>query len=492
MDASIACALSLTVTHPYYVSLGAGGFALLKQKGKIEAIDFREKAPQSMGPDFYVTKGLSSQTGGAAVGVPGFLAGLWSLHKKHGKLPWPRLVAPAIQLAKKGFPVSGDWSEITLKKKKNLNSTGQLIFFRKKTSYLPGDTFKYPQMVKALKLVQRSPLKSFYGGPLGRDVVHTTTKNKGVMTEEDLKNYQVRWLNPVSVSFRHHQIYSMPLPSSGGLILARALKLIEKQKLYKKPLYSVEELHLLGEIMARAFRPRNLMGDPDNFKGSIPNWLSEENLKKLNQTLSPAQVHYLNPLKESMETTHISLMNNKGDAVAMTITLNGFYGSGLVTEKYGIVLNNQMDDFTTLPGKANMYGVIQGRKNQVKGGRTPLSSMTPVIVEHKGKTILSLGGAGGPMIINGVLQTLYRYIANKLNIDQAIQAPRIHHQFIPRHLFVEEKRFSSDIIIQLKMKGHKIRYRDHIARVFGVALDRKNGWLSAGHETRRESFAGGY
>ena len=394
IDAATACALSLTVTHPYYVSLGAGGFALIKKKGKVWAIDFREKAPQNMKPDFYVTQGLSSQTGGAAVGVPGFLAGLWSLHKKHGKLSWPRLVTPALQLAKKGFPVSGNWSEITLKKKKNFNSTGQLVFLRKKTTYLPGDTFKYAKMVKALKLVQKSPLKSFYGGPLGRDVVSTVIKNKGVMTVEDLKSYQVRWLEPVTVSFRGHQVYSMPLPSSGGLILARALNLIEKQKLHEKPLYSVEELHLLGEILARAFRPRNLMGDPNNFEGSLPNWLSEENLKELNRTLSPTRVHHLNPLKEPMETTHISLMNNKGEAVAMTLTLNGFYGSGLVTEKYGIVLNNQMDDFTTLSGKANMYGVIQGRKNQVKGGRTPLSSMTPVIVEHKGKTILALVWGG--------------------------------------------------------------------------------------------------
>ena len=492
MDASIACALSLAVTHPYYVSLGSGGFALIKQKGKIETIDFREKAPQNMKPDFYVTKGLSSQTGGAAVGVPGFLAGLWSLHKKYGNLPWRRLVTPAIQLAKKGFPVSGNWSEITQQKKKNFNSKGKTLFFKKKAPYLPGDILKQPQMTKALKLVQRNPLKAFYRGPLGRDVVLTVTKNKGVMTKEDLKNYKVRWLEPVSVSFRGHQVHSMPLPSSGGIILARALKLMEKQKLHKKSLYSAEELHLLGEIMARAFRPRNLMGDPENFKAPIPNWLSEENLEELNQTLSSKQVRYLSPLKESLETTHISLMNNKGEAVAMTLTLNGFYGSGLVTEKYGIVLNNQMDDFTTLPGKANMYEVIQGQKNQVKGGRAPLSSMTPVIVEHRGKTVLSLGGAGGPMIINGVLQTLYRYIANNLNIDQAIQAPRIHHQFIPRNLFVEEKRFNPDVILQLKMKGHKIRHREHIARVFGVALDRKNGWLSAGREIRRESFAGGY
>lgn len=491
-DAATACALSLTVTHPYYVSLGSGGFALLKRKGQVEALDFREKAPKNMQPDFYVTKGISSQTGGAAVGVPGFLAGLWSLHKKYGKLPWPRLVAPALQLAKKGFPISGNWSEITRKEKKKFNSVGQLIFSRKKSSYLPGDTFKYPQMAKALKLVQKNPIKSFYKGPLGRDIVSTVAKNQGVMTEEDLKNYQVRWLKPVSISFRSYQIHSMPLPSSGGFILSRALKLIEKQKLHQKSLYSLEELHLLGEIMARAFRPRNLMGDPDNFESAIPDWLSEENLKELNRTLSLKRVYPLSPLKEPVETTHISLMDHKGEAVAMTLTLNGFYGSGLTTGKYGIVLNNQMDDFTTIPGKMNMYEMIQGRKNQVKGGRTPLSSMTPVIGERKGKTVLSLGGAGGPMIINGVLQTLYRYIVGGLDIEQAIQAPRIHHQFFPRNLFVEEKRFSPDIILQLKMKGHKIHYRQHIGRVFGVAVDRKNGWLSAGHDTRREGFSGGY
>ena len=325
-DASIACALGLTVTHPYYVSLGAGGFALLKRKGKVEAIDFREKAPKNMGADFYITQGLSSQTGGAAVGVPGLLAGLRNLHKKYGKLPWPRLVAPALRLAGKGFAVSGNWTEITRKEKKKFNSVGQIIFFRKKSSYLPGDTFKYPQMAKALKLVQKNPIKSFYGGPLGRDILSTVTKNKGVMTEEDLKDYQVRWLKPVSVSFRGYQIHSMPLPSSGGLILSRALKLIEKQKLHQKSLYSVEELHLLGEIMVRAFRPRNLMGDPDNFESTLPDWLSEENLKELNRTLSLKRVYPLNPLKEPVETTHISLMDHKGEAVAMTLTLNGFYG----------------------------------------------------------------------------------------------------------------------------------------------------------------------
>ena len=490
-DGAVASALSLAVTHPYYVSFGSGGFALLKSRGKTRALDFRERAPQNTGPDFYVTRGLSSRVGGAAVGVPGFLAGLWHIHKEYGKLPWHRLTAPALRLAQKGFSVSGDYVEITSKQKKKLNPSALAIFFKKKGAFRPGDILKQPRLALAFKRIRKNPLRAFYGGPLGRDVVSAVTKNKGVMTEADLKNYQVRWFEPVSVSFQGYQIYSMPLPSSGGLILSRALKLIEIKQLHEKALYSVEELHLLGEILARAFRPRNLMGDPENFSEGIPDWLSEGELNKLSRTISSKEARRLKPLKESGETTHISLMDHKGEAASVTLTLNGFYGSGLATEKYGIVLNNQMDDFTTVPGKANMYGMIQGRKNRVMGGRAPLSSMTPLIAERKGKTVLALGGAGGPMIISAVLQTLYRHIAGKLNIEQAIQAPRIHHQFLPRELFVEEKRFSPEIILQLKMKGHKIRYRKHIAQIFGVAVDQK-GRLSAGHETRREGFSGGH
>ena len=506
-DCAVAGALSLSVTHPYYVSFGSGGFALLKKDGQVEAIDFRERAPKNMKPDFYITQGLSSQTGGAAVGVPGFLAGLYSIHKSHGKLPWKRLTAPALQLARKGFPVSGDGAEMTLKWKKNFNPTGRRVFMKGDKVYLPGDILKQPLLAKALRRIQKNPVKAFYKGPLGRDVLKTVRENKGIMTENDLHSYRVRRLKPVSISFRGYQIHSMPLPSSGGIILSLSLKLIEKQKLRRQALYSGEELHLLGEIMARAFRVRSLMGDPDNFKDNpSPGWLSEKHINTLNQTLSLKTVRPLPPLtdwkeegdtskphsQKKGETTHISLMDHRGSAVAMTLTLNGPYGSGLVTEKYGIVLNNQMDDFTTLPGRPNMYKMLQGRKNQVRGGRAPLSSMTPVIAEQNGKTVLALGGAGGPMIINGVLQTLYRYTARGLNIEEAIQAPRIHHQFFPGKLFVEENRFGPETILQLKMKGHRIQYRTGIARVFGVAVDRKTGWLSAGRENRRESHTGGY
>ncbi len=490
IDIAVASALSLSVTHPYYVSLGCGGFALVKMNSSIKVLDFREMAPYEMKEDFYTKSKLSSQKGGSAVGVPGFLAGLEELHKKYGKLSWSRLVEPSIVLAQKGFFVSGDWADITHESKKAFNTSGKKIFFKNGKAYKPGDVFKQPKLVKALYLVKKNKSRDFYHGVLGRDVIAAVQNSKGVMSRKDLKKYKVRWLKPLSVRYRGYKVNSMPLPSSGGVILSRALKLIEKQKLYKKTLYSVEEFHLLGEIMARAFQPRFLMGDPDFISFKERDWLSKDKINNMNKTISSHKVKLLPKVKESGETTHISLIDRKGNAVAMTLTLNGYYGSGVVTKKYGIVLNNQMDDFTTLFNKSNLYGLVQGKNNKVEGGKRPLSSMTPVIVEKNGKTIMALGGAGGPKIITSVLQTLYRYLSHGLDIDQSIQSPRIHNQFLPRTLFIENKRMSPEVAFQLKQKGHKVEYRNYMGQVFGVALNRK-GVLSAGHESRKEGASGG-
>ena len=264
----------------------------------------------------------------------------------------------------------------------------------------------------------------------------------------------------------------------------------KKQKLYKKELYSLDELHLLAEIMARAFLPRTLMGDSDFAKVKEQDWLSDQNIDNINKTIFLKKSHRLPSPKESEETTHISLIDAQGNAVAMTLTLNGLYGSHVVSPKYGIVLNNQMDDFTTLPGKANMFGLVQGKNNAVRGGKRPLSSMTPTLVEKNKQTVMALGGAGGPSIINGVLQTLYRHLINKLDLEQAIAAPRLHHQFLPRKLFVESKKWNPSLIIELKLRGHKIQFKDHIASIFAVSRKQNNRLFSA-HETRREGASGG-
>lgn len=490
VDMAVGSALALAVTHPYYVSLACGGFALIKMDSSISALDFRETAPKKMSPDFFEKSALSSRKGGASVAVPGFVAGLLELHKKKGRLPWSKVIQPAIRLAEKGFPVSGDWVSFSKKSKNKFNSVGKKIFFKRGAFYEPNENFKQPRLSRALKLIQKQKGRAFYGGPIGKDIVSAVVKQKGVLTEEDLKQYRIRWLKPISISFRGYQIHSMPLPSSGGIILSRALKLMEMQKLYKKKLYSLDELHLMAEIMNRAFFPRALMGDPDFIKVGEGNWLSDKSLKNINKSIFLKKVRRLIPPKEPEETTHISLMDAKGNALAITLTLNGYYGSHVVSPKYGIVLNNQMDDFMTLSGKANMFGLIQGKSNSVEGGKRPLSSMTPTIVERRKKTVMVLGGAGGPTIINGVLQTLYRYLVNKLDLEQAILSPRLHHQFLPRNLFIEDKRFNPELIVELKMRGHKIKFKDYIAQVFAVALG-PEGLLLSAHENRREGASGG-
>ena len=490
VDMAVAGAFSLAVTHPYYSSLGSGGFALVKMDGRIEALDFREKAPYETNPQFFKKTGLSSIKGGAAVGTPGFVAGMKALHTKYGKLSWSSLFKPALDLAKKGFPVSGDFVENTGRFKKNFNPKSKQIFLKKGQLFRHGDILKQVGLYKALKLIQKKKTQPVYEGVIGKDMVESVRKEKGVLSLEDLKKYKVRWLKPIKVSFKKYEVFSMPLPSSGGIILSRALKLIERKKLGKKEIFSTDELHLLSEIMARAFRPRALMGDQDFSQMDKSLWLSSKHITDMEKTISVKKVRKLPPLKSTGETTHISFLDKKGNAVSMTLTLNGYFGSGVSTSSFGIVMNNQMDDFTTRIGQSNLYGLSTGERNKVEGGKSPLSSMTPVIVEKKGETVFVAGGAGGPTIITSVLQTLYRFLTQGLSLEQAISSPRLHHQFLPSKLFLENKRFSPELILALKMKGHQIKFRDYIAQVFAVGRD-DQGILYGAHETRREGASGG-
>ncbi|MCZ0932885.1 MAG: gamma-glutamyltransferase, partial [Oligoflexia bacterium] len=336
VDMAVGTAFALAVTHPYYVSLGSGGFALVKMKSEVTALDFRETAPNELSADFFEKSNLSSRKGGASVGVPGFVAGMWELNKKYGRLSWPQVIAPAILLAEKGFPVSGDWVEITQRSKNKFNSVGKKIFFKKGKSYQANEIFKQTALAKALKLIQKRKTDIFYKGDIGKDMVSAVVKEKGVLSLEDLKNYKIRWLKPVSFSFRGYKVHSMPLPSSGGLILARALKLAERKQLYKKGVYSFDEIHLLAEIMSRAFLPRLLMGDPSFSNFNEKKWLSDKNLSYASQSISLKRALQAPVPKESKETTHIALMSAKGNAVSMTLTLNGFYGSHVVSSKYGV------------------------------------------------------------------------------------------------------------------------------------------------------------
>jgi gamma-glutamyltranspeptidase/glutathione hydrolase len=496
VDAAVAVTLALSVTTTYYGSLGGGGFAMVKMGHEVNALDFRETAPAAMNRDFFKSLGSeASITGGNAIGVPGNAAGLWALHQKYGKLKWTQLFESALRYASSGFPVSGEWAAKAESEKARFNTNAKSIFFKKNgAGFLPGEGFKQPKLALALKEFRKLGPSGFYQGSVALDIVKAVREAGGTLTAQDLKNYKVRWLKPMVAKYADHSIYLMPPPSSGGVVIQTALALIEKLKLREKPLLSVDELHLLGEIESRAYRGRSLLGDPDFVKNPLGHLLSANYLEELARSINPRKASEMKPLAEGSsteksETTNFAVMDNLGNAIDMTITLNGTHGSAVATSRYGIMLNNEIDDFTTKPGVANMYGLIQGDANAVAPGKRPLSSMSPTIIEKNGKTVMALGAPGGPRIISAVLQVIYRVIGREVNVDQAIQMPRVHHQFLPNILYVEPRRLSPEVIQQLRERKHKVE-ESWNARVNLVRL-RPDGVLEAAFDTRGEGGAGG-
>jgi gamma-glutamyltranspeptidase/glutathione hydrolase len=497
VDVAVAMGLTLSVTSPYYAALGGGGFALIRQESDVEVLDFREMAPAATHPKFYVEREKGASTlGGNAVGVPGFPAGLWAMHKKYGKLPWKKLFSHALRLANKGWRVSGEWASHTKNQKDNFFEGGKKHFLKKKmVPYRPGEKLYQKGLGRALRIIRGKGPKPFYKGDIAKDIIASIQKAGGVMTLKDLENYKVRWLKPLTTSFMNHKVYLMPPPSSGGYVIQTMLNLVEALEMKKYPMYSIDEFHLLGEIMSRAFRGRSLLGDPDFHKNPLEELTSKKHLAELADSISRHRTKKLKPmtlkiLKESNETTHYSVLDAKGNAVALTVTLNGRYGSRVVSHKYGIALNNEMDDFTTRPGEPNMFGLIQGQGNLVEPGKRPLSSMSPTLVEKDGKIVMSLGAPGGPRIINGVFQAIYRTMVSGLDLDSAIQAPRVHHQFLPHELFIDDKRFPPAVKKGLERKGHKLN-ESWMARVYGVRMN-SEGNLEAAYDLRGEGAAGGY
>ncbi|MEY4616959.1 MAG: gamma-glutamyltransferase [Pseudomonadota bacterium] len=497
VDVAVAVGLTLAVTSPYFASLGGGGFALVKMDKKVEALDFREMAPQATHKEFYSQKSKEAAiTGGSAVGVPGLPAGLWELHKKYGKLKWRALFAEPLKFSKEGFRVSGEWVEYTQEEKNRFDEGGKKHFLKvDKSMYKPGEILKQWFLSRALLAFRDKNLQGFYGGPVAKDIVDSVNRAGGVMTLEDLSNYKVRWLSPMVTQFKNHTIYLMPPPSSGGVVIQSALEIAKRVSVDKQSMYSVEEFHLLGEILSRAFRGRVLLGDPDFHKNPLEHLLGVEHLDSMAKTISLNKTKELGgdefKIKESTETTHFVVMDKLGNTVSLTETLNGTYGSGVVTTDYGIALNNEMDDFTTRTNEANQFGLFQGSGNLVEPGKRPLSSMSPTIVEKEGETVLALGAPGGPRIISGVFQTLYRVLVSGLNMDQAIQAPRVHHQFRPHRLMVEKNRFTPETVKGLKEKGHQVDYLGGIAKVYGIKRQ-PGGELEAAYDSRGEGAVGGY
>jgi gamma-glutamyltranspeptidase / glutathione hydrolase len=514
VDAAVAVALALAVVYPEAGNLGGGGFMVIRFKdGKTAAIDYREMAPLAATRDVFVDgKGeLIRGEGGSTVGyrasgVPGTPAGLDLAFQKYGskKILWKDLVEPARALAQNGYVLSYRLAELFKSYKNTLEKyeDSKKIFLNGGRMFEEGDVLKQPELALTLARMQKLGAKEFYTGQTAQLIADDMKRNKGLITLEDLKNYVAKERTPVRGTYRGYEIITMPPPSSGGIVMLQVLNMLENYDLRKMGYNSAQKYHLLAEAMRRAFADRaEFMGDPDFAKVPTAQLLDKNYAKKRAATINLTQATKSSDVKagevtfaEGTETTHFTVVDGDGNVVTNTYTINDLYGSRVTAKGTGVLLNDEMDDFAARPGKPNMFGLIQGENNSVQPRKRPLSSMTPTIVLRKdGSVWFALGARGGPRIITAVLQTVINVIDYDMNIQEAIDAPRIHQQWFPDEVLYEPLGMSPDTLKILENLGQKFADRPaNIASATGIAIEEKTGIKFGAIDSRSDGEAIGY
>jgi gamma-glutamyltranspeptidase/glutathione hydrolase len=514
VDAAIAVAFALQVTHPAAGNLGGGGFMLIRLKnGRSTAIDYREMAPAAASRNVYLDKNgnLIEGEGGSlvgyrAAGVPGTVRGMELALKNYGsgKLTWTQLIEPARQLAANGFAVSYELARSLQGDREYLSQYPETkrIYLRNGKFYQEGELFRQPELAATFFRLQRSGPNEFYEGETARMIVDDMKRHNGLMTLDDLRGYVAKERTPVRGNYRGHEIISMPPPSSGGAVLIEMLNILEGYDLSKLDASSSERYHLMAEAMRRAFADRaEYMGDSDFVKVPVAGMIDKAYAARLRSSINvdhastSAEVRAGRPAGyESEETTHFTVVDSEGNAVANTYTLNNSYGSAAMAKGTGLLLNDEMDDFAAKPGTPNMYGLIQGERNAVAPKKRPLSAMTPTIVLRKdGSFWFTVGSPGGPTIINTVLCVITNVIDYDMNIQEAIDAPRIHHQWLPDELVGEPSGFSSDTQRALTARGHTLGKLRYLGDAEGIMIEEKTDVrLGATDPRRSDGLAIGY
>ena len=513
VDAAVAVGLALAVVYPEAGNLGGGGFMLYrKSTGDVHAIDYREMAPAAATRDVFVDKdgklirGEGSSTiGFRASGVPGTLAGFDMAFKKYGsgRIKWSDVVEPARLLAQNGYTLSNRLAALLYAYRENLAKypDSNRIFLRNGKYYKEGEVFKQPDLAATLGRIKLNGAREFYTGATARMIAADMKANNGLITLDDLKNYQAHERSALRGTYRGHEIIAMPPPSSGGIVMLQVLNMLEGYDLRAMGPNSAAKYHVLAESMRRSFADRaEFMGDPDFVKVPVAELIDKAYAVKRRSTIdlerasASADVgHGDVRVGEGMETTHFTVVDPAGNVVTNTYTINDLYGSRVVPKGTGVLLNDEMDDFAAQPGKANMFGLIQGERNAVQPGKRPLSSMTPTIVLKKdGSLWFALGARGGPRIITAVLQSVINVIDHDMNIQQAIDAPRVHQQWFPDEILYEPYGISPDTLKVLRGLGHKFADRPgYVASATGIMIGDDGARLGA-IDGRSDGEAVGY
>ena len=497
VDAAVAVGFAMAVTHPYAGNIGGGGYMLVRMAdGRATFFDFRERAPEKATRNMYLdAKGeltKDSIEGWRSSGVPGTVRGFEMALGKFGKRKWADNLAPAVELASKGFPISYALAE-SLKGSKSLATSpeSKRIFQKNGAFYEVGETLTQPELAQTLDRIAKNGPAEFYEGETAKRFAAEMAKHGGIISVADLKEYKAIERTPLSGSYHGYTVLTAPPSSSGGIALLEMLGILDGTGYEKEGPGSASSIHYLAESMRRAYADRNeYVGDPAFVKVPIAGLLDPAYLSRLRGSIDPERAtpsDQVRPGKpsgtEQMETTHYSVVDSEGNAVAVTYTLNGGYGNGITVPGLGFLLNNEMDDFSAKPGTANMFGLVQGEANAIAPGKRPLSSMTPTIVVKDGKLFMTAGAPGGSRISTAVAQVILNVVDFGMNVQDAVDAPRVHHQWQPDKLSLE-RGISPDTVALLKRRGYDVDYAPGVVLAQVAAIVRDGGWLQGGSDGR--------